>query len=176
MIKIIDANGQVRECVSVAPDKNYPGYVKADFESKIRKGFKHSEWYLEEEFYKNNPKLKPDTSKTTEKLHEDVGVVSMSGDNYLQDNSKNWEKNIYQNTPVWISRGKGEGQQRNIIRNDKNKLYIDKKWKIKPDTTSQYVISYNVQDNIEAVGNTLPGIESKDMFNKMIKKAKKNVS
>ena len=32
-MKIIDINGVERECVSVALDKDYPGYVKADFKS-----------------------------------------------------------------------------------------------------------------------------------------------
>lgn len=173
-MKIIDSNGQQRECVSVEPDKKFPGYVKANFESKIRKGFEHSEWYPMEEFYKNNPKLKP-SKVIKDETKEEVGVVTIAGPKYLQDITKNWKKNMFSGIPVWISRGKGESQQRIVVNNDKNKLYIDKAWKIIPNKTSQYVISFNVQENIEAQGNTLPDIKTKDLFEQMIKKAKKSV-
>jgi len=161
-MKIIDSNGQQRECVSVEPDKKFPGYVKANFESKIRKGFEHSEWYPMEEFYKNNPKLKP-SKVIKDETKEEVGVVTIAGPKYLQDITKNWKKNMFSGIPVWISRGKGESQQRIVVNNDKNKLYIE------------YVISFNVQENIEAQGNTLPDIKTKDLFEQMIKKAKKSV-
>ena len=43
-MKIIDVNGNERECVSATPDKGFPGYMKLEFKSKIRKGYQHSEW------------------------------------------------------------------------------------------------------------------------------------
>ncbi|OFW63028.1 MAG: hypothetical protein A2Z35_03690 [Actinobacteria bacterium RBG_19FT_COMBO_36_27] len=175
MIKIIDSNGSIRECVKIAVDTSYPGFIRADFISKIRKGYKHSEWFPQDEFLKSNPGVITMLDKTPLVIKEDLGVVTKSGDNYLQDISKNWKKDIYVGIPVWISRGKGESQQRVIIKNDKNKLYIDKKWGIKPDKTSQYVLSFNVQENIKPQGNVLPGVEAKELISKMIKKAKKSI-
>jgi hypothetical protein len=174
MIKITDSNGIIRECVKVSLDKNFPGFIRADFESKIRRGYKHSEWFPQDEFLDRNPGLKKEMDLDTPTVEEDLGVVTVSGNSYLQDISKNWKANYYVGVPVWISRGKGESQQRIVTKNDKNKLFINKDWKIKPDNTSQYVLSYNVQDNILAQGNTLPGIDTKDMIGKMIKKAKKS--
>ena len=74
---------------------------------------------------------------------------------------------------MWISRGTGEGQQRTVLKNTKNTLYLNKDWKIKPDKTSQYVLSRNVKDNIQAQGNTLPDIKTTKVMEDLVKKAKK---
>jgi hypothetical protein len=171
-MKIIDINGIERECASVALDKEYPGYVKVNFVSKVRKGYKHSEWFPIEKFFAKNRKLKGKIGKAQSSPKEDLGIVSKSGKDFIQDISKNWNKNLYAGYPLWISRGKGEGQQRTVTKNNKNILYVDKEWDLRPDRTSQYVLSRNVQKNIEAYGNILPGLETKKMMDDIIKKAK----
>jgi len=171
-MKIIDINGTERECTNVSLDKEYPGYVKVNFVSKARKGYKHSEWFPIKEFLGKNPELKDKIGKTPPAPTEDLGVVSKSGKDFIQDISKNWRGNIYAGYPLWISRGKGEGQQRTVVKNNKNTLWVNKEWDLRPDRTSQYVLSRNVQKNIEAYGNVLPGLETKKMMDDIIKKAK----
>lgn len=172
-MKITDTNGNERECTKVSLDKDYPGYVKADFKSKVRKDYTHSEWFPVDEFIKLNPKHKGVVKGKHAPIEEDYGIVTSSGNLFIKDTSKNWKKNIYAGFPLWISRGTGEGQQKTVMKNTKNTLYVDKEWKIKPDKTSQYVLSRNVQDNIEAQGNTLPDLASKKMMEDLVKKAKK---
>jgi len=171
-MKIIDINGAERECTSVSLDKEYPGYVKVNFVSKVRKGHKHSEWFPIKEFLKSNPNLEANLGGTSIAPQEDLGVVTKAGKDYINDISKNWGKNVYAGYPLWISRGKGEGQQREVIKNNKNTLYINNEWNLIPDKTSQYVLSRNVQKNIVAQGNVLPGLETKKMMDDIIKKAK----
>lgn len=174
-MNITDGNGNLRECISVAPDPNFPGYMKVQFESKNRPGYTHSEWYPIVDFLKNNPTLSNLVQGIKHVYYEDLGVVSRGGKEFLQDISKNWSGDIFVDTPVWISRGKGEGQQRKVIRNNKNKLYVDKPWEVIPDKSSQYVVSINVRKDIKPMGNTLPGIETKNVVGDIIKKAKKSL-
>jgi len=173
-IKIIDINKRERECESVSLDKGYPGFVKVFYKSKLRKGYTHSEWYPVDEFLSLNPKFKSKI-KSSKKPEEDLGIVSSAGKNYLKDIAKNWEKNVYVDFPLWISRGKGEGQQRIVIKNTKNILYIDKEWKEKPNKTSQYVLSRNINKKTKPLGNTLPDTITKDVVDSFIDKAKKGV-
>ena len=159
-MKIIDVNGNERESVSAAPDKDFPGYMKIAFESKIRKGYQHSEWYPLDEFIKNNPKL-AHLAKGAPKLpREDLGVVSSALKTSLTDKKKKWKINDFTGNHLWISRGKGEAQTRKIISNTKNTLVINQPWKVIPDKTSQYVISFNVHDP-QVMDATLPGFEKR---------------
>ena len=174
-MQIIDINGITRECKLVVPDKNFPGYMKLEYVSKNRKGFSHLEWYPIIEFIKNNPKFSKIAEGARLNPKEDLGAVTKAGNGTLEDLTKDWPKNIYAGTHLWISRGKGEGQQREIIKNDKNKLYIDRPWKEIPDKSSQYVVSFNVRKDIKPAGNTLPGIETRQALEKLIKKAKKSL-
>lgn len=174
-MQIIDINGNIRECKSAIPDKDFPGFMKIEYVSKNRKGYTHFEWYQTTDFIKNNPKFAKLTKGAKQSPNEDLGVVTKSGKDFIEDATKNWPKNIYIGTPIWISRGKGEGEQRKVVKNDRNKLYIDKPWKVVPDKSSQYVISFNVAKDIKAVGNTLPGIETRDVLERLIKKAKKSL-
>lgn len=154
-MKIIDINGVARDCTSVAIDSNFPGYMKVEFLSKIRKGYKHSEWYPIPQFVKNNPSLKQLAQGAAKIPNDDLGVVTEAKPRQLIDRTKKWEANIYAGYPIWIARGKGEGQTRFILSNNKNSLKIDKDWETLPNKTSQYVISYNVHDP-QVLGNTLP--------------------
>lgn len=156
-MKIIDINGQERDCVSVVPDKDYPGFMKVLYKSKLRKGYSHSEWYAISDFIKNNPKLRSLTEKAPKQIQEDLGVVTIAKEKLLTDKSKKWESNAFAGTTIWISRGKGEGQTRTVVSNNINTVTIDNPWKEIPDKTSQYVISPNIHDP-QVRGNTLPPI------------------
>ena len=156
-MKIVDINDKTRECVGIAPDKDYPGFMKVQYKSKIRKGYSHSEWYAISDFIKNNPKLKNLAKNAPKEAKEDLGVVTGAKGNILSDKSKKWERNIFAGTTIWISRGKGEGQTRTVLTNDANTVVVDHPWKEIPDKTSQYVISDNVHDP-QVRGNTLPPI------------------
>jgi hypothetical protein len=174
-MKITDVNGNLRDCISIVPDPAFPGFMKIEYESKNRPGYTHSEWYPIIDFLKNNPKLLKLVKGAKQSFSEDLGVVTRAGKEFIQDISKNWLKDIFVGTPVWISRGKGEGEQRKVIKNNKNKLYLDKPWLIIPDKSSQYVVSFNIRQDIKPAGNTLPGIETKNVVGNIIKKAKKSL-
>lgn len=171
-MKIIDVNKIERECENVELDDTFPGYVRVDFVSKVRKGYKHSEWIPLSEFLANNPKLKNKLRGIAPTQNEDLGIVSKSGDDFLTDISKAWKSDAFVGVPVWISRGAGEGQKRIVIKNTKDTIFVDKPWDNKPNKSSQYVLSFNVKKNIKAMGNTLPGIEEKKEIEKLINKAK----
>ena len=117
-MKIIDINDSGRECQSVGPDHEYPGFMKVQYK-------RHFEWMTIEEFLGKNPQLKK-LADTAHHFAPDIAcVVTSSGDNFLKDSTQNWQKNCYAGYSVWISRGKGEGQKRTIIKNEVNTLHID---------------------------------------------------
>lgn len=159
-MKIIDINGEERECVKASPDPKFAGYMKVDFVSKNRKGYYHSEWYPISDFIKNNPTLKHLTASAPKVIKEDLGVVTSAKQLTLTDKTKKWKENIYAGFPVWISRGKGEGQTRQVLKNTSTTLTINKPWKDIPNGTSQYVLSHNVHDP-QVRGNILAGLETK---------------
>ena len=161
-MQIIDINGNKRDCIEIFIDKKWPDQVSVIFESKIRKGEKHTEWFPMEDFIKFNPQMKNLIMGKGHEVAEDLGVVSSSGAKLIKDGKKNWQQNVFVGFPLWISRGTGEGQIRAIVENNHNTLFVDKDWKIQPDNTSQYVISYNVH-NPKVLGNNLPGVLSKSL-------------
>ena len=160
-MKIIDINDAERECVSVAPDPGYPGFMKVQFKN-------HHEWLSFEEFEQKNPSLFSLQPKADKQPSEIVGVVSSATDNTLNDKKQSWLPDVYKGYKIWISRGQGEGQVRFIMMNEKTRLTIDKNWDTKPNSSSQYVISMNIHD-VQVMGNTLPAEDIK----KLEKKAKK---
>lgn len=170
-MRIIDINGAERECARVAPDKNFPGFMKVEYHSKTRRGYTHSEWYPVAEFVKNNPKLANLTKGAGKLPKEDLGVATKATKDSLTDKTKTWLKNVFAGYPIWISRGKGEGQTRTIATNTTNRLVINKPWEIIPDKTSQYVISHNIH-NPQRMGNLLPGMGKGLPVKKMKKKRK----
>ncbi len=154
-MQIIDINGNKRDCMKIFIDKKWPDQVSVIFESKRRKGEKHTEWFPMDDFIKFNPQMKSLIMKEGHEVAEDLGVVSSSGAKFIKDNKKNWKRDIFVGFPLWISRGAGEGQFRTIVENSHDVVLVDKEWDIVPDKTSQYVISYNVH-NPKAFGNNLP--------------------
>jgi len=154
-MEIIDINGEVRECAKITSDQSFPGYIKVIYMSKYRPNHKYSEWYKKEDFVKNNPSLTQLIKGTPQAWKEDLGRVSMASNQTITDRTKKWKSNEFSGYPLWISRGLGEGQMRNIIINSNDTLIIDKPWKVTPDRSSQYVISHNVHDP-QVMGNTMP--------------------
>lgn len=150
---IVDINGTKRECVAAYPDKNYPGYVKVDYKTKFRS---YTEWYPIEEFNTRNPDLSSLTASVKYIANAVSGVVSSSTNVTLTDKTQKWQTNSYAGFPVWISRGKGEGQVRFVLSNTKDTIVVDKKWGIRPNRFSQYVLSHNIHGEKKAVGNILP--------------------
>lgn len=153
-MKIIDINGEERDCVKVYPDPQFAGYIKVEFASKNRVGYTHSEWYPMTDFIKNNPSFRDLTTKAPKIIKDDLGIVTSAKKDSLSDSTKKWNVNDYVGFPLWISRGKGEGQTRIVTGNTKNKLIIDKPWEIIPNTSSQYVLSHNIHDP-QVLGNQL---------------------
>jgi hypothetical protein len=154
-MQIIDVNGEKRECLSISPDSNFPGYLKIKYQSRFRKNYQHVEWYDKKEFIKNNPKLANLATSVTDPWKEELGIVSSASSITLTDKLKKWQPNEFKNYPIWISRGKGEGQTRVVNQNTIDTLILNSEWKIIPNKTSQYLISHNVHDP-QVMGNTLP--------------------
>jgi hypothetical protein len=157
-MKIIDINNQERNCESVYLDPHWPGFVTVLFVSKNRPGYKHTEWMPMEQFFQNNPELKGKVSADflpTPLPPQISGVVTTSETNTLTDNTKDWKTNLYAGFFCWISRGKGEGQTRTILKNTTQKLSLDKPWEIKPNKTSQYSILHNRPQATNDNKNTL---------------------
>jgi len=147
---IVDINGNKKECVAAYPDPDFPGYMKLEYNTNR----KYQNWYPILEFIKNNPTLEHLTKNAPVQAEEIVGIVSSSTDITLTDKKQKWEDNTYKDFPLWISRGKGEGQIRTVIANTATSLIIDKKWDEIPNKTSQYVLSWNVHDP-QPLGNIL---------------------
>lgn len=153
---IVDINGAERECLSVRPDKDWPGFLKVQFKNKRRS---YSQWYSVSDFKINNPQLVHLAEGAAEPPPEVVGTVSKATPLSLTCKKQKWKINLYAGMPVWVARGKGEGQVRTVLFNTKDTLTVDRKWEIAPDETSQFLISYNVH-NPQISGNTLPEIDN----------------
>lgn len=152
-MQIIDINGSERNCLKAYPDPIYPGYMRIEFKN-------HHEWFTIKEFTDFNPTLKGLTGSTPTMPDDDLGVVTKATSDTLTDVTKNWDLNSYVGFTTWISRGKGEGQQRLVVKNTHNTITIDKPWDTTPSKFSQYVLSHNTHD-LPALGNTLP---QEDMY------------
>lgn len=150
---ITDINGKQRDCVKAYPDKDYPGFIKIEYKNERRS---YNEWYPVDEFLAKNPDFNDSTKEIKPQAPEIAGIVSSATDITLTDKTQKWAKNTYAGFPVWISRGKGEGQVRNVISNTKDTLVIDKKWGAKLNKFSQYVLSRNIHEQMPATGNISP--------------------
>jgi hypothetical protein len=154
-LTVTDINGSVRECLSIDHDMAYPGYVKVEFASNRNAPATYVEWYPIDDFLTHNPTMSHIVKKNKQPAEDDLGVVSKATLTSLSDKTKKWTPDCYIDFPLWISRGTGEGQVRTITKNTHNMLTVDAPFDIKPDTTSQYVISHNIHD-VQVMENTLP--------------------
>lgn len=160
-MKIIDINGIEREVQSIAPDPGYPGYVRVEFK-------RHHEWMSYAEFLDKNPGLESVVHDTPKPPDDVVSTVTGATKNTLTDKEQKWKKDAYIGMTLWISRGSGEGQKRTVIKNTKITLTVDSEWEVKPNSTSQYVITAKVQDSVRAMGNTLPQEDMKALEKRAI--------
>jgi hypothetical protein len=160
-MQIFDINGIARDVQSVAPDPTYPGFVRVEFK-------RHHEWMSYAEFLEKNPTLEKIVHNNPSPPADVVSNVTGCTKNTLTDSTQIWKKDSYIGMWVWISRGLGEGQKRKIIKNTKITLTVDQDWDQKPNKTSQYVISYNIQDSVRPMGNTLPQEDMKALEKKAI--------
>jgi hypothetical protein len=165
-MKIIDINGSEREVKSAAPDPTYPGFMKVEFR-------RHHEWYSIKEFLQFNPTLSSLTNSAAPEAPDVVGVLTSATKTSLSDSSQDWDDNIYAGYFVWISRGKGEGQKRTILKNNKSKLTLDKAWDTIPNKTSQYVVSQNIHE-VKSFGNSLPSEDMKALEKRSIEMDKQS--
>lgn len=83
-----------------------------------------------------------DTNTMHKNTNEDNGTATgVQGVGILQDTSKSWGVNAYQNMLVVITGGLGVGQIRKIVSNTIDTLTITPNWTITPDATSTYEIT-----------------------------------
>ncbi len=167
---ITDINNNQREAKSIVPDPNYPGFLKIEF-------LKRFDWYSVKEFVEKNPTLAYLVKQVRAIPDDTLGVVTDSTEVTLRDTKQNLKTDAYVGFIVWISRGLGEGQKRLVTGNTANTVTIDAAWDVKPDTTSQYVLSHNIHD-VSAHGNSLPTVdqakleEESKKIDRLIKKGK----
>lgn len=142
-MKIIDINGKQRECVRAYPDPSYPGFIRVEYENPKRK---YHVWIPVDDFEKNNPGV---LGGVLDQIHhpppEVTSTPTSATKSTLTDSTRQWEENTYRNSHVWIGRGKGEGQSREIIANTQDTLILKDNWDDLPDKSSQYVISEHIK-------------------------------
>lgn len=163
-MKIVDINGRTRDCTKAYHNPSWPGYITVEFESRNRKGYKHTEWMPIADFAAKNPDLKDlyEGVVTSVEPKEFAGVVTASGPDSIVDTTQSWVKNLYAGFFVWISRGPGEGQTRTILSNTSTELKLDKAWGIRPTEDSQYAVVRKLGDT-SVQGNVLPLAELKKL-------------
>ena len=147
---ITDINGKQRECVKAYQDEAYPGFIKVEFKNERRS---YNEWYPVAEFLAKNPDFNDPKKEIKHEALEITGVVSSATSITLTDKTQNWAENTYAGFPVWVARGKGEGQVRSVLSNTKDTLVIDKPWDTKLNKFSEYVLSRNIHQQMHATGN-----------------------
>jgi len=142
-MKIIDINGKERNCLKAFPDPSYPGFIRVEYENPKRK---YHVWIPIDDFEKNNPGFL--TGVPDSKHHpppDFTSTVTSATKLTLTDSTQTWEENLYKGMQVWIARGKGEHQPKEIIANTIDTLILKENWEELPDKESQYVISEQIK-------------------------------
>ncbi len=151
-MRITDINGNQRECVAAYPDRDYPGYIKVEYKNPRRS---YNEWYPIGDFMDKNPGFSFKDERLPHEAPPEVSSFpSSSTKSTLTDKTQHWQTNEYAGFRLWISRGQGEGQVRNIRSNTKDTVVIDTAWETKPNKFSQYILSHNIHEEMPAQGNT----------------------
>ncbi len=65
----------------------------------------------------------------------------------LVDKHQNWKPDFYHDATVLILSGQGFGQYRRVIGNTKDTLKLEKPWNVKPDSTTEYLVSALFTEN-----------------------------
>ncbi len=68
------------------------------------------------------------------------GTASAGADYSLTDSGAGWTINAYRDFVVKIIGGTGQGQAKTILENTSDTLYVDGRWDVNPDSTSQFEI------------------------------------
>jgi hypothetical protein len=155
-MKITDINNAIRDAKKAFIDPDYPGYVRIEYR-------RHHEWMTIKEFITLNPKLGDVVKGAKETPPDLTSIVTKTDKNTLVDDEQRFKINEYMGFHVWISRGHGEGQVRSVIKNDINTITLDKPWDTKPDSTSQYVLASEINEDMKVMGNTLPQEDMKKL-------------
>lgn len=91
------------------------------------------------------PAVPPDTSfhhanfYWREEVHPPINASSASASSITWA-SATWAENQFQGKLIWISSGKGKGQERTILSNNANTLFVEG-WTVLPDPTSSFAIA-----------------------------------
>ena len=76
----------------------------------------------------------------------DTGTATSGAVGSLTNTGKSWTTNAYAGRAVWIHTGTGAGQLRRIASNTATVLTVSHNFTTAPDSTSQYVVLYNIAD------------------------------
>ena len=137
-MKIIDINGKERECEKAFPDPAYPGFMRVEFVNPKRS---YHIWYPIDDFLKNNPTMGDSTEGMSQPAEAITSTVTSATKTTLTDNTQKWDENGHIGMKVWIARGPGEHESKEIIANTVDTLILKENWKMIPNRDSQYVIS-----------------------------------
>ena len=141
-MKIVDINGKQRECIKAFADSSYPGFVRVEYENPKRK---YHVWIPIDDFEKNNPGILGVQDQIHHPPPEITSTPTSATKSTLTDSTQQWDESIYRGLHVWIGRGQGEGQSKEIIANTSDTLILKEHWETIPDKTSQYVISEHIK-------------------------------
>jgi hypothetical protein len=91
------------------------------------------------------PAVPPDTNYDhanfywREEVHPVVNATS-AGPQSIAWSTATWAENQFQGKLVWIAGGKGKGQERTVLANNANTLFVEG-WSVEPDITSSFAIA-----------------------------------
>ena len=89
----------------------------------------------------------------------EAGTATSSNTNMLEDTSKVWSTDIWSSGVVYIKKGTGKGQFRNITGNAPSWITVSPNWAVSPDATSEYVI---INTSSWTLLNDVPGDNKND--------------
>ncbi len=92
-------------------------------------------------------------------IGQSLGRVQEASANSVTDRNQNWGRlrtsDLSTCSVLAIVKGKGAGQWRRILRNDRHTIYVDAPWKVVPDTSSNYVVTQWSAEDWLVRGNVL---------------------
>ncbi len=76
-----------------------------------------------------------------------ISFATGSSAGTLTDTRQNWKPDFYHDATVLIISGRGFGQYRRVIGNTNDTLTLETVWNVKPDTTTEYLVSALFTEN-----------------------------
>jgi hypothetical protein len=87
-----------------------------------------------------------------------TSTPSAVGPASLTDSHQQWKPGQYRDATLLISAGTGFGQYRRVLDNDANTLTLESPWRVKPDSSSEYVVgNFFVENAYSGNLNVGPG-------------------